>query len=194
MSVSQSQRLTFTSAMTPLIAGAMALGGCVSVEPSGKPHTAAHAPASSTEAAWKEFEAGNLDESRSRFESLTQEHPADSSGHFGLGRVALARGQQEEAVGHFQQAITLNDTSAAHWAYLGTAQLQLERNPEALASLQKALSLDPKQGQALVGMAEYAMTVEDNFDKALQHLEQAKASGFKGIPPGLEPAIRQRLN
>jgi tetratricopeptide (TPR) repeat protein len=180
--------------MAPLLAGAIALTGCVSMEPGASPASSTLSSPASTASAWKDFDAGNLAASQATFERFTQEHPSDPAGHFGLGRVTLAQGHREEAIGHFQRAIALDNASAAHWAYLGTAQLQLEKNADAVASLQKALALDPKQGQALVAMAEYAMTVEVDYDKALHHLEQAKASGFTAIPPELEPAIRQKLN
>lgn len=193
----ESRCITTALAMAPLLAGAIALSGCVSMESIDLPalpsvSTPAHPP--ETETGWKELEAGNFDASRSSFEHVQASHPEDPSGPYGLGRVALAEGKREEAISHLQRAITLDAKNAAHWAYLGTAQLQLEQNEEAHASLLKALSLDSKQGQALVSMAEYALTVEVNYDKALQHLELAKASGYKAIPPDLEPAIRQRLN
>lgn len=180
--------------MAPLLAGAIVLTGCVSMEPGAGPGNSTSSSPASTTTAWKDFEAGNLDASRAMFERFTLEHPSDPSGHFGLGRVTLAQGQREDSIGHFQRAIALDNASAAHWAYLGTAQLQLERNADALVSLQKALTLDPKQGQALVAMAEYALTVDVDYTKALHHLELAKASGFAAIPPELEPAIRQKLN
>lgn len=180
--------------MAPLLAGAIALSGCVSPEPSSTPQTSAAPALPPQGVAWKEFEAGNWQASRASFQQVVDSRPNDPSGHFGLGRVALAEGNREQAIAHFQRATTLDQASAASWAFLGTAQLQLERNADAFVSLQKALSLDSKQGQALVAMAEYAATVEVDYDKALRHLELAKASGYTAIPADLEPSIRQRLN
>lgn len=180
--------------MAPVLAGAIALSGCVSPEPGSTPPSSAAPALPPQGVAWKEFEAGHWDASRSGFQQVVDSRPNDPAGHFGLGRVALAEGKRQQAVEHFQRATTLDQSSAASWAFLGTAQLQLEQNADAFISLQKALRLDPKQGQALVAMAEYAATVEVDYGKALRHLEQAKASGYTAIPADLESSIRQRLN
>lgn len=195
---SSESNLISAAAMAPLFLGAIALAGCVSIDPSSLSSLSTSTPSiaspSPTSTAWKDLEAGNFDASRAAFESHAGAHPQDPSGHYGLGRVALAQGQRETAISHFDRAIALDDSSAEQWAYLGTAQLQLERNEEAHASLLKALSLDPKQGQAHVAMAEYAAHIELDYDKALQHVEFAKAAGYTAIPAELEPALRNRLN
>lgn len=183
--------------MTSALLGVIALSGCETLDPSSLgsvPSLPALPALSPAGTAWKDFEAGDFQASQEAFTRQVEAHPEDPAGHYGLGRVALAQGQREAAIAHFERAIALDGDSAAAWAYLGTAQLQLERNEDAHASLQKSLSLDSEQGQALVAMAEYAATIEVDHEKALRHLEQAKSAGYTAIPPDLESALRRRLN
>jgi len=185
------------AAVVPLFLGIIAVSGCNTLAPvplTSLPEVPSMPALTPERAAWKALDAGDLERSRELFTRQTEAHPKKPAGHYGLGRVALARGDRETAITHLTRAAELDGESADAWAYLGTAQLQLERNDEAHASLERALSLEPGNGQALVAMAEYAAHVEVDYDKALRHLELAKASGFAAIPPELEPSLRQNLN
>jgi tetratricopeptide (TPR) repeat protein len=63
------------------------------------------------------FEAGNLQESRRLFESLSGEPRAAPIAELGLGRIEAAEGRHDRATAHFQRAIVLfPEFGAAHYA------------------------------------------------------------------------------
>jgi tetratricopeptide (TPR) repeat protein len=83
------------------------------------------------------FEAGDLDRSAAMFTELIREPLAEPASEFGLGRVAAARGRHDEAVTHFQRAITLfPEFGAAHYA-LARSYRALGKADEAQRALER---------------------------------------------------------
>ncbi|MBT1450099.1 tetratricopeptide repeat protein [Glaciecola sp. XM2] len=78
----------------------------------------------------------NIDVVLSRFPELPEAHAS-------LGRVLAYRGEHEQALTHYQQAISLspNYATAYVWQYFSLEALQ--RSEQAFASLEKAYALDP---------------------------------------------------
>jgi len=96
------------------------------------------------------LEAGRPKESQALYEKLLLEPPAAPVAHFGLGRLAAARGQHEPAVRHLQQAISLfPEWGAAHYA-LALSLRALGRKDEA----QRELLEHARFGAAWPGVAD----------------------------------------
>ena len=82
------------------------------------------------------LDAGNLEESRTRFNDLTDPVCAPAV-QFGLGTIAAREGRHTEAVEHLERAVTLfPEFGAAHYA-LARAYRSLGRREEAAAALAK---------------------------------------------------------
>ena len=88
------------------------------------------------------LEAGEVEESRSRFEALRKEPAAEPAAEVGLGRIAAAERRHEDAVAHFQRAVALfPELGAAHYA-LARSYRALGRNEDA----RRALALHEQHG------------------------------------------------
>ena len=73
-----------------------------------------------------------------------------------LADVYAALDRPEEALAEWQKAVALDDTHAESLAEAGRLQLQLARLPDARASFERALALDPVNTLASCGMTEVA--------------------------------------
>jgi tetratricopeptide (TPR) repeat protein len=71
--------------------------------------------------------------------------PDDTDTLIGLGTLALARHQFQDAVGLGQRAIASNDYKAASYGVLGDAYTELGRYEDAVATFQKMVDLRPDQ-------------------------------------------------
>lgn len=82
---------------------------------------------------------------RQRFLELTSEADPQrcAYGHAGLGDLAISEGEPEAAVRHLRQAVELAPFEPHFHYLLGFAYGQMERWPEAEASLQMAVELQP---------------------------------------------------
>lgn len=71
-----------------------------------------------------------------------------------LGHAARGRGRLEEALAHYESALTLAPDSADANGIYGLMLLQLNRIDEAAAPLQRAVALDPSRPEARMNLAE----------------------------------------
>jgi protein O-GlcNAc transferase len=90
------------------------------------------------------FEAWDLDESFRLFDALSRDPATEPMGQFGLGRIAAARGNHEEAITRLQRALALSsEWGAAHYA-LALSYRAVGRRGDA----QRALDQHAKYGPA----------------------------------------------
>ena len=98
----------------------------------------------------------------------------DSKRLIHLGDSCYQAGQYEEALTHFEAAITLNATDAWSWAHRGETYCKLQQYPQALADFNQAIALKADYAWALAhrGETHYQM---QQYDKALHDFDQALA-------------------
>jgi protein O-mannosyl-transferase len=81
------------------------------------------------------LDAGQRDESRALYQALVNEHPETAEAHYGLGRIAAARGEPAAAAEHLEKACALfPGFGAAHFA-LARAYRDLGNKDKAQAQL-----------------------------------------------------------
>jgi len=104
--------------------------------------------------------------SRVAYQEMIQRRENVAAAYEGLGMMALADKQQDEARHNFDQAITAGTPSPR--SYLEYARLELD-NAKALAALSKALKLNPRLAET------YALMGRRQTDgvKRIQYLEKA---------------------
>ena len=78
--------------------------------------------------------------------------PAKGEGYLGLGRMALRKKQNEEAVTLLAKAAQLLPKDDEPWYFLGIAQLNSGLMADAEDSLQKSLKIFPRSARALSGL------------------------------------------
>jgi tetratricopeptide (TPR) repeat protein len=90
------------------------------------------------------LEAGRGEESRALYAKIADEHPDAAEGHYGLGRIAAARGETSAAIEHLRKACALfAGFGAAHYAL---ARAYREAGDEAKAREELALYQKDKLG------------------------------------------------
>ena len=92
--------------------------------------------------------------------------------HNDLGAVYLKIGQTEEAIQHFERAISLHPYRATFWANLGRAYGQLGQYDKAIEVFRRALSLDPNYLQAHEHLADLYV-VQKRYQEAVVHYQKA---------------------
>jgi Flp pilus assembly protein TadD len=90
-----------------------------------------------------------------------------------IGRALFREGYVDTAITYFERAVAHADDSAEAAACLGYAQHRLLRDDEAVASLTRALALDPELAEARVYLANLYYDAGD-LDQALVEFERTK--------------------
>ncbi len=75
------------------------------------------------------LEAGDLPQAEARFGRYAQLNPEDSLGYVGLGRVALARGKNDEALALLRQAVQRGPNDFQSHYYLATVLARMGQRP-----------------------------------------------------------------
>jgi len=115
-------------------------------------------------------------EAIAQFDGILREQPNLALVHFFVGNSQFAVGNLEESVTHLRKAIELQPQNAAYYTALAQSLRRLsdDNTDEALANLEKALSLD---GQDIQIKEELALCLEKkhNYTRAQSLLEQVIA-------------------
>ncbi len=92
-----------------------------------------------------------------RFKLAIEGAPQKGEGYLGMGRVALSTGRIPAAVENLSKAVRLSPKNEDIWYYHGVALTHAGKSEEAIASLEKAVSLYPlfHQAQSALGDAYY---------------------------------------
>jgi tetratricopeptide (TPR) repeat protein len=83
------------------------------------------------------LESGDLDASEHLFDALVRERAAEPTAQLGLGRIAAARGRQDEAVAHLQRAVELFPEWGAAYYALALSYRALEKKEDAQRALER---------------------------------------------------------
>ena len=83
---------------------------------------------------------GRTKEAASTLESLVRKHPKNHTVHFGLGVVAVQEERYEEALKHFDRAVSIFPYFTAAWFNKATTQFKLGDYTGAIRSLQETVS------------------------------------------------------
>lgn len=144
-----------------------------------------------------EEQAGRLDEAKSALERAVTLKPGLRGAHLFLGTIAYKRDQFQDAEKDFLAETRIDPRSAKAFMWLGVSRLAEERPEAAIAPLDKAYELDPKdvdtlyhRGRAyfLVAKDSYAAMFKANPDSFRVHqvLAESDAEAYRA-----EEAISQ---
>jgi tetratricopeptide (TPR) repeat protein len=75
-------------------------------------------------------------------------------GAFGLGTCLAAKRDDERAIEHFRQALARDGQMAVAWVGLGLSLTRLDRTPDAIAALQKAIAIEPGMSEAYYALGQ----------------------------------------
>jgi tetratricopeptide (TPR) repeat protein len=75
-------------------------------------------------------------------------------GAFGLGTCLAAKRDDERAIEHFRQALARDGRMAVAWVGLGLSLTRLDRTPDAIAALQKAIAIEPGMSEAYYALGQ----------------------------------------
>lgn len=140
------------------------------------------------EGAWNRLQAGDLRAASREFSAILKEAPAFYPAEVGLGFVHLAGEDYEDAEPRFAVAASANAQYLPAWVGRAEALVGLGRDDEAIAALQRVLSLDPaREGvqprlellrfrtiQASLSSGQQARAA-GRHDEAVAHFERALA-------------------
>jgi tetratricopeptide (TPR) repeat protein len=104
--------------------------------------------------------------------------PEDPDTLIGLGSLALARHQFQDALTWGQRAIDANDYKAAAYGVLGDAYTELGRYPEAVATFQKMVDLRPDQTS--YARVSYARELHGDLPGAIAAMRMAVDAALPG--------------
>jgi tetratricopeptide (TPR) repeat protein len=128
-----------------------------------------------------DFTALNEDVERKRstedlaaYTKLLQADPANPLRHDAVAMLYLEARRLDEAIGHFQQSLELNPSSASTQYNLGYALALRGRRDEAVTHFREALRLDPDYAQAHNNLAAM-LQLAGRVDEALDHFRRAVA-------------------
>jgi tetratricopeptide (TPR) repeat protein len=171
-------------ALALVVIPVLAWSGCAShaapKSPAGAPQEASAAPASAkstaeptpAEVAASHDRAGNdyltgreLDDAEREFQLALAAMPNDPVALAGLGQVAVARGQYEQAVPLLQRATTVPSQMTPAFLALGQAEMATGNMKGAAAAYRQALALDPENLDARLCLARALSSLGD-FDEA----------------------------
>ena len=120
------------------------------------------------------------------FEAALKARPGHASALLGLARVALAKGDTEQAVRHLNAALATRDDHNAH-LLLGNTLVRLKNLTDGIAHLERAVKLEPQSAEALRSLGQALLAADRSADAerplraAVQlgdDLEAATALGF----------------
>jgi tetratricopeptide (TPR) repeat protein len=75
-------------------------------------------------------------------------------GAFGLGTCLAANRDDQQAIEHFRQALARDAQMAVAWVGLGLSLTRLDRTPDAIAALQKAIAIEPGMSEAYYALGQ----------------------------------------
>ncbi len=112
--------------------------------------------------------------------------------HNNLGELLLRRGQADEAIAHFQEALDSDPDDVDVHNNLGNALLQKGRRDEAIAHYHRALAIQPDYAKAHYNLG-HALLSTARINEAMSHFQKALAiqPGFAEAHNGLGSALIQ---
>jgi Fe-S cluster biosynthesis and repair protein YggX len=81
-----------------------------------------------------------------QFKKMAEADPANELGHFSLGKAYLDAGNTSAAIAPLQRAIELNPDVTRAYQFLAQAMLKENRQPDAIAMLNRGVEIATKRG------------------------------------------------
>ncbi|MCE0499613.1 MAG: tetratricopeptide repeat protein [Methylacidiphilales bacterium] len=104
-------------------------------------------------------------------DTLTK-NPNCSTAEYNLGVVLAAKGQMDEAMGHFQKAFEINPNDAEAHNNLGGVLAKMGETDEAIEQFQKALEINPQDAKAHQNLGAVLYN-KGRVDEAIEHFQKA---------------------
>lgn len=125
------------------------------------------------------LETGEVARAEAIFQEILRESPRHGPAHLQLGRIALDRGDWNEARRHLEISVVSDPRRPfMAWYLLGRVRLLQGEPDKARQAFDEALERAPRFGPALVGRAQSSLLLED-FDGALEACRKAIELGVK---------------
>jgi TolB-like protein/DNA-binding SARP family transcriptional activator/Tfp pilus assembly protein PilF len=121
--------------------------------------------------------APHLAKAETMLQEVIARYPEASEAHEFMGLVHITRGDANEAIRSFEQAIELNSSCAPCYGQLGRALVRLGRFVEGLEHIHYAMRLSPRDPLLpnWLGMAGSAEVGLGHYVKAIEYLDRALA-------------------
>ena len=133
-----------------------------------------------------ESRTGHVEEARGHLRQILAASPHNIFALNGLARIELLFGDLQEAEKRYQELLALTPKPLrAHYTNLGVTRILLERYPEAIAVLHKALEIDPDSTSVNLNLAQAELAVGDRRDSQT-HFQNALREIEKNPFPGNE--------
>jgi len=147
-----------------------------------------------TETGWRYFNSGDLDTALNRFNQATILDPDYAPGYYGKAYVYSAQNRLDLAIANYRKTIELSDPPYTHaYGNLGLALLISGEKQEGFQMVQKALEIDPQNGEAHISLTNYYCS-EKKGKLAWEHLKKAKELGVQPDPRLVEEMKRECPN
>jgi len=142
-----------------------------------------------------ELDEAHLDQAFLHFQALSELQPGDARGWLGLSRVRIAAGQPEEAEAALGRALEAGLGDEAAIRQRAQLRYRIGRFHGALIDAERAVRLDPRDGEAWLVAARSALRSSGN-EKAQAIVERAAALGvdrklFQPLEDGAAPVPRR---
>ncbi len=139
-----------------------------------------------TEKGWDYFNRGDLETALKRFHQATILDPKFAPGYYGKAYVYSFQNKLDLAIENYRKTIELADPPYTHaYGNLGLALMMSGKEHEGFQMVQKALEIDPNNGEAHISLTNYYCS-EKNGELAREHLKKAKAIGIQPDPRLIE--------
>jgi tetratricopeptide (TPR) repeat protein len=131
-------------------------------------------------------EKDGVPKAASAFEAALKSRPGHVSALIGLAKIAVAKGDTEQAVRHLNAALATRDDYNAH-LLLGNVQVRQKNLTDGIAHLERAVKLEPQSAEALRSLGQALMAADRSADaerplraavQIAEDLEAATALGF----------------
>jgi len=135
-----------------------------------------------TQKGWRYFNIGDLDTALKRFRQAIILDPDFAPGYYGVGYIYSIQNRLSLSIQYYRKAIELADPPYTHaYGNLGLALMMSGKKQEGFQMVQKALEIDPNNGEAHISLTNYYCS-EKNGKLARVHLEKAKVIGAQPDP------------
>lgn len=141
------------------------------------------------------YRAKQYPEARTAFQVLTLDEPANARVRYYLGRIAMKRGDADDAILQFEKAVELDPDNSGYHAELGGAYgnaaekasllSQMSFAKKCRAALERAVELDPANLDARQGLVDYYRQAPSFLGGGLlKAYDQAKAIRQRNLERG----------
>ncbi len=135
-----------------------------------------------TEKGWQFFNNGDLETALKRFHQATILDPVFAPGYYGKAYVYSFQNKLDLAIENYRKTIELADPPFTHaYGNLGLALMMSGEEQEGFKMVQKALEIDPNNGEAHISLTNY-YCFEKNGELARDHLDKAISLGVEPDP------------